>query len=119
MATIAATVSRISKHKVKITYASALTEADDGAPVDLSAFGVVKALSLVGAGTFGTGGRIDLEGSLDSDNYTGIRKITGSAIQLSAAGEEVSNEPYTRVRANIGAGTGVSVTAEIIAIVGS
>lgn len=118
MATIAASVTRVSKHKVIIEYASALTQADDGAPVDLSAYGVVKALSCIGAGTFGTGGTIALEGSLDSANYTAINNLAGSAISLTAAGEEVSNEPYTYVRVNVSGVSGVSVTPKIVAIVG-
>jgi hypothetical protein len=63
------------------------------------------------AGTFGTGGTILLQGSLDNSNWFGLKDPSGAAISLTAAGLRQVLENPAFIRPFVSAGTGVSVTA--------
>jgi hypothetical protein len=62
-------------------------------------------------GTFGAGGTILLQGSLDGTNWYGLKDPAGAAISLTAAGLRQVLENPRYVRPFISAGTGVSITA--------
>jgi len=117
MTTRAATVNRVSKHRVEITYAADLTEADDGQGVDLSAFGVPQMIGLKASNDFTTGGAVTIEGSLDGITWTAMNNLAGSAISLTAAGQALSAQPYPFVRPRVTAGTSVNITCKVVALV--
>lgn len=62
-------------------------------------------------GTFGAGGTIILEGSLDGSNWFGLKDPAGAAISLTAAGIRQVLENPRFLRPRVTAGTGVSITA--------
>lgn len=65
-------------------------------------------------GTFGVGGTVILEGSLDGTTWFGLRDPTSTAISFTAAGLKAILEavPYIRPRVTAGDGT-TSITVKI------
>lgn len=66
-------------------------------------------------GTFGAGGTITLEGSLDGTNWAVLNDSAGNAISLTEAGIVSVAECPTWTRPKVSAGTGVSLTAKLFA----
>lgn len=65
-------------------------------------------------GTFGVGGTVIVEGSLDGTNWYGLKDPSSTAISFTAAGIKAILEavPYIRPRVTAGDGT-TSITAKI------
>jgi hypothetical protein len=65
-------------------------------------------------GTFGAGGTVIIEGSLDGSTWFGLRDPTSTAISFTAAGLKAILEavPYIRPRVTAGDGT-TSITVKI------
>lgn len=70
------------------------------------------------AGSFGTGGHVTLQGSMDGTTYTALNDSAGSPIDITAAGEvEVSrNHVYRYIRPKVTAGTTVDVDVTVLAV---
>lgn len=66
-------------------------------------------------GTFGSGGTIVLQGSLDGSNWFTLSDPSGDPVSFTSAGLAAVAESPIYVRPFVSAGTGVSVTA-ILAI---
>lgn len=88
-----------------------LTETNsDGAPARSIGSGD-RAFQVIG--TFGAGGTVILEGSLDGTNWFGLKDPAGAAISFTSAGLRQVLENPSWLRPRVSAGTGVSVTASL------
>jgi hypothetical protein len=67
------------------------------------------------SGTFGAGGDIRVEGSVDPDKvvFSPLTDPQGNTVALTAAGIETILENVAYIRPTVSAGTGVSVTVRI------
>ena len=76
------------------------------------------ALKMKVAGSFGTGGHVTLQGSMDGVTYTALNDTTGTPIDLTGAGEvQISpNHVYRYIRPKVTAGTTVDVDVTVLAI---
>jgi hypothetical protein len=90
---------------------SALANGDTGAPVDLYD---AAAICFSVSGTFGSGGSITLQGSLDGTNFYALTDRQGVAITLTAAGLKQAQELPRYVRPNCTAGDGTTALVPII-----
>jgi hypothetical protein len=83
---------------------SGLLNGDDGAPAG-SSYSGDRTVQVFG--TFGTGGTVIVEGSLDGTNWFQLRDPTGTLISFTAAGGKavMENAPYIRPRVTGGDGT--------------
>ena len=76
------------------------------------------ALKMKVAGSFGTGGHVTLQGSMDGVTYTALNDSAGTPIDLTAAGQvQVSaDHVYRYIRPMVTAGTTVDVDVTVLAI---
>jgi hypothetical protein len=93
-----------------------VTESDTFAPVKCPEYGEV---TLQAAGTFGTGGTVQLHGTLDtaaaSTNYWPLTDVhTGAALAVAALGGATAFNSGYWVKPVISAGTGVSVNVTVM-----
>lgn len=106
MATRPATITDISQDgSVLLVTWTGLTNGDDGSPVQFDEFGDRCVQS---SGTFGAGGTVLWEGSIDGTNYGTLNNAQGSAISITAATavKQVVEIPrYSRPRVSAGDGT--------------
>lgn len=70
------------------------------------------------AGSFGTGGHVTLQHSMDNTVWTALNDSTGTPIDLTGAGEvQISpNHVYRYIRPKVTAGTSVDVDVTVLAI---
>jgi len=59
-------------------------------------------------GTFGAGGTVVIEGSLDGTNYVTLSDLQGTALSFTAAGLEGVTEAVTFIRPRVSAGDGTT-----------
>jgi hypothetical protein len=85
---------------------------DSGAPADMIDF---PSMTVAVTGTFGSGGSVTLQGSLDGTNYFALTDAQGNAITKTAAGIEEVVEAPRYVRPSVTAGDGTtSLTVTIL-----
>lgn len=63
------------------------------------------------SGTFGAGGTVVIEGSLDGTNYYTLTDPQGNALSVTAAKIEAITELVTRIRPRVTAGDGTTALA--------
>lgn len=91
---------------VLITWSGLLgSPTDDGDPVQP---GNYRDMCVQVTGTFGTGGSVTLQGSLDNVNWFALNTPAGSAITLTAAGLRQVQENARWVRPIVTAGDGTT-----------
>jgi hypothetical protein len=106
MATITATHAQVSGQVQMITWAALTnTTSDVGAAVELP---YAKKLTVQVFGTFGTGGNLRFQGSNDGTNWHPLNDVTGTHINLTAAGIEAAVELPRYVRPIVTAGDGTT-----------
>lgn len=94
-----------------VTWAN-LANGDSGAPVDLVEF-ADRSVQVVG--TFGTGGSVSLEGSLDASNFASLTDPQGNALAITTAKIEAVSELTYQVRPRVTAGDGTtSLTVSLL-----
>lgn len=99
-------------HAHKIVW-TGLLNGDDGDPVAVpGAF--LKTIQFTG--TFGAGGTIVLEGSIDGTNYISLSDLQGNTISKGAASLEGVQEFVLYVRPRVTAGDGTTALAAHLAI---
>ena len=81
------------------------TTSDVGAAVELP---YAKKLTVQVFGTFGTGGNLRFQGSNDGTNWHPLNDVTGTHINLTAAGIEAAVELPRYVRPIVTAGDGTN-----------
>lgn len=86
---------------------SGLLNGDTGTPLDPTPFG---GATLQVTGTFGVGGSLTLEGTVDGTNYAPLNTLAGAAIAVTAAGlvQIQSPGPYLNIRPRVTAGDGTT-----------
>ena len=106
MATIASTHAQPSGQTQIVTWAALTnTTSDVGAAVELP---YAKKLTIQAFGTFGTGGNLRFQGSNDGTNWHALNDVTGTHINLTAAGLEAAVELPRYVRPIVTAGDGTT-----------
>lgn len=106
MATRTPSASRTGvNHEQVIVVWTGLLNGDDGGGYQLNGFGD---RSVAFTGTFGTGGTIILEGSLDGTNYFTLSDPSSTAISKTAAAIEAVLELCLYVRPRVTAGDGTT-----------
>lgn len=110
MATIAHTSELIGGG---ITYYEwlALTEADDGEPIEVPA---AADKTVQADGDFTTSGDLAMEGSMDKSNWFELTDADGAAVSFTAAGLVLIRENVRWIRPNITAGTSVAINARLL-----
>lgn len=88
---------------------SGMTEADTGAPADVSAY---PDRSVQVVGTFG-GGTIRIEGSNDGTNYSVLHDPQGNALDITVAGMRLIAENPKLIRPRATAGSGAVIVVAI------
>ncbi len=98
---------------VAVVQWSGLTNAttDDGDPVQLPAF---SDRSVQVTGTFGAGGNLRVEGSLDGTTYATLTDPQGNALDVTAAKIEAISEVVRYIRPRVTAGD--ATTALVVTI---
>lgn len=90
-----------------------LLNGETGATLNLPGFGD---RTVQVAGTFGAGGTIVIEGSLDNTNWITLNNIQGTALSLTAGGLRAISEATTYLRPRVTAGDGTtSLTVTLMA----
>lgn len=102
MATVAFTAARRVDGTVRVTWAG-LANGDDGAPYEAPVL-ADRAAQVVG--TFGTGGTLLLEGTIDGSNWATLTDPQGNALSFTAAKIEQVMELVVAVRPRVSAGDG-------------
>jgi hypothetical protein len=106
MATITATHAQVSGQVQMITWAALTnTTSDVGAAVELP---YAKKLTVQVIGTFGALGNLRFQGSNDGTNWHPLNDVTGTHINLTAAGIEAAVELPRYVRPIVTAGDGTT-----------
>lgn len=105
MATVNLTKSSVSLGFTDIVSWAALANGDVGAPLDTGDFAdrTVQVL-----GTFGSGGQVTIQGSLDGSNWFTLSNPTGNALVFTSAGGKGVLEMVRYLRPNITAGDGTT-----------
>lgn len=112
MAERTATIKRISKGLLEVTYSAAASEADTFEAVDITAYGPVKGVGMAVGGSFGTGGTVQLQGAgAAAGSFSAFKDLQGTAIGVQSAGYVNAAELARYIRPHVSAGTTVSVTA--------
>jgi hypothetical protein len=108
MATVASTTANFVDQQL-VTWTPLTTTNADGAPGIFTGSGD-RTVQI--AGTFGAGGTVVIEGSLDNNNWFGLKDPSSTVISFTAAGLRtvLENVPYIRPRVTAGDGT-TSITA--------
>jgi len=75
-------------------------------------------LHLKAAGTWGAGGTLRLQGSMDGTSWFNLKDDAGNAIALAGNGDIAVQRDavYCYIRAFVSAGTGVDVTVQVLAV---
>lgn len=82
-----------------------LANGDSGTGVNLPAFGD-RTVQI--NGTFGAGGTVVIEGSLDGTNWFTMNNVQGSALSFTAAGFRAVSEASIYIRPRVTAGDGTT-----------
>ena len=69
-------------------------------------------------GTFGAGGTVVIEGSIDGTNYVTLSDLQGTALSFTAAGLEGVTEAVTLIRPRVSAGDGTTALNVYILSIG-
>lgn len=85
-----------------------LANGDDGAPVRMENW-PDKSVQVVG--TFGTGGSVNIEGSIDGTNYAVLTDPQGNALTFTATKIEAISELVGYIRPRVTAGDGTTSLA--------
>jgi len=104
MAVIVATTKKQSNRDIVLTW-STMLNGDTG---DIYTNSSNRFATVQVSGTFGAGGTIVLEGSLDGTAWTTLLDSTGSAISLTAAGFLTVRDIALYYRPNVTAGDGTT-----------
>lgn len=78
---------------------------DSGSPVALAAF---TDRSVQVTGTFGTGGSVRIEGTIDGTNYSTLTDPQGNALDITTAKIETITEAVVSIRPRVTAGDGTT-----------
>ncbi|MCU1273068.1 MAG: hypothetical protein JWO48_499 [Bryobacterales bacterium] len=90
-----------------------LANGDSGTPYGMPGF-ADRTVQI--AGTFGVGGTVVIEGTVDGTNYATLSDPQGNAISKTAAGIEAVSELVKLIRPRVTAGDGTtSITVALIA----
>jgi|SRR4030095_3959992 hypothetical protein len=112
MAIAAVTAASIGTYTFRYTWAS-MANADSGAPVDVTDLADLT-FQCIGP-TFGAGGTIILEGSLDGGTtYFPLKDPSSTAISLTAAGGRAVLEHTPHVRPRVTGGDGSTALVAIL-----
>ena len=113
MATISYTVTYPAKGITEVLW-SGLTENDDGAPFDTALF-PDKTVQV--SGSFGTGGSVDIEGTLDvaAPGYDILKDGSDNLLTILSASQHIDYiaERAMKIRPNVTAGTSVSLNVKL------
>lgn len=107
MAVIASTLAAVEQSfdkAVTVTWSS-LANGDSGTPVSLAAY---SDRSIQVNGTFGSGGNVNIEGSLDGTNYFTLTDPQGNALAVTAGKIEAISELVAFIRPDVTAGDGTT-----------
>jgi len=106
MATRTASLEQVSGQAMVVTW-SGLTNAtsDVGNAIELP---YARKYTIQAFGTFGTGGNLRFQGSNDGTNWHPLNDVTGTHINLTAAGIEAAVELPRYIRPAITAGDGTT-----------
>lgn len=89
-----------------------MANGDDGQPIELANF---ADRSVQVTGTFGVGGNVRIEGSLDGTNYAPLTDPQGNALDINGAKIEAITELVRYVRPRVTAGDGTtSITVTML-----
>jgi predicted acyltransferase (DUF342 family) len=112
MATIAVLANDIQVDN-RIYAWSPLAAGDDGAPVGSTGTGdrTVQVL-----GTFGAGGTVVIEGSLNGSDWSVLRDPTGALLSFSSAGLKAVMENVVSLRPRVTAGDGSTLITALMAV---
>lgn len=91
--------------RVRVVQWTGLLNADDGDPVALPQF---SDRSIQVTGTFGVGGSLRIEGTIDGTNYTTLTDPQGNALDVTAAKIEAVSEAVRLIRPRVTAGDGTT-----------
>lgn len=105
MATRPCTVTRIDENTVKFAWDTLTTTNSDGQPIP-SNFADYADRHVQVIGTFGAGGNLRVEGSIDESNYAALNDPFGTALNITAASVKGITEIPLRTRPNVTAGDG-------------
>lgn len=92
-------------HTCVIATWQAMQNGDDGQPIELANF-ADRSVQVVG--TFGTGGSVRIEGSLDGIHYAPLTDPQGNALDIQAAKIEAISEVVRWIRPRVIAGDGTT-----------
>lgn len=100
-------------HVCAIATWAGMVNGDVGTPLELANF---SDRSVQVVGTFGTGGNVSIEGSLDGINYKVLTDPQGNVLDITAAAIEAVMELVRWIRPHVTAGDGnTNVTVLILA----
>lgn len=115
MAVVASTNAGVSPQagsgNYRVVTWTGLANGDTGAPVELTQ---LSDRSVQVLGTFGTGGSVTLQGSLDGSNWVALTDPQGNAITKTAAGLEAISEVVRYIRPSVTAGDGTTSLTVIL-----
>lgn len=92
-------------HTCVIATWPAMANGDDGRPLELANF---ADRSVQVTGTFGAGGSVRIEGSIDGVNYAPLTDPQGNALDIMAAKIEAISEVVRYIRPRVTAGDGTT-----------
>lgn len=107
MATVDCVITRIDANTVKFFWETLTTTNADGRPIPTN-FADYADRTMQVTGTFGAGGNLRVEGSLDASNYAALNDAFGNALNLTAAGVKSIAEVPLLTRPNATAGDGTT-----------
>jgi hypothetical protein len=113
--TLPAKLATLDYDGIALVEWAALTKATDdvGRAVNLAQF---ADRSVQVTGTFGTGGSVRIEGSLDGTNYYALTDPQGNALDITTAKIEAVSEMTLWIRPRVTAGDGItSLTVRLVA----
>ena len=116
MATVAATYTRdgtFGNNVHIVSWAPLTTTNSDGSPLEMPG-SADRSVQITG--TFGAGGTVVIEGTIDGTNYVTLTDPQGNAISKTAAAIEAISELVRKIRPRVTAGDGTtSITVTMIA----
>lgn len=95
----------VDYNRVTIVTWTGLLNSDDGAPIEQPSF---ADRTVAFTGTFGVGGTVQVEGSIDGTNYFVLTDPQGNNISKTAAGLESVSEAVRYIRPKVTAGDGTT-----------
>lgn len=108
MATVTYTANHPANPSIGINgykWETLTTTNDTGSPVQLAR---MTDRTIQVTGTFGAGGTVVIEGSLDGTNYYTLNDLQGTALSITAAKIEGVSEVVTYIRPRVTAGDGTT-----------